>query len=103
MKKSSFLFLLALAPLFLSAHNGIHSVADFEQLYKSKVPPFDKISDTTFTRLKNGIFINEKGDFRGFLFIGGLRNELTYKEYLKFEELVAGIKAKYNKSEEEEG
>ncbi len=62
-----------------SSKKGVHSVSEFEQLYKNKIEPFNKISDTTFQRLKSGIAFDENKTFRGFDFIGGLRKELTTK------------------------
>lgn len=71
---------------------GVHSIADFEKLYTDKVFPFNKISDTTFQRLKSGIAFDDKKNLRGFLFVGGLRKELSYEEYQKFNELITGEK-----------
>lgn len=78
---------------------GVHSVADFEKLYKDKVFPFDKISDTTFQRLKSGIAFDDMMRFRGFLFIGGLRKELTFDEYQRFNELIIGEKTEYTEED----
>lgn len=79
--------------------DGIHSVAEFEKTYKAKVYPFDKISDTTFLRLKNGISFDNEGRFRGFLFIGGLRKELTFEEYIKFKEIISGTTEAYTEED----
>ena len=78
---------------------GIRSVAEFEKAYKAKVYPFDKISDTTFLRLKNGISFDNEGRFRGFLFIGGLRKELTFEEYIKFKEIISGTTEVYTEED----
>lgn len=78
---------------------GVHSIAAFEQLYKYKVPPFNKISDTTFQRLKSGIAFDDEGNFRGFMFIGGVRKELTFEEYQQFNELVIGQKIPYTEED----
>ena len=94
-----FVFLMVQAK---PSKKGVHSVAAFEALYKKKVAPFNKISDTTFQRLKTGIFFDENGTFRGFEYIGGLRKELTYEEYLIFNGLILGYKQEYNENDKEQ-
>lgn len=105
--KKSILFLSAILIIaFLKANepkkNGVHSVAEFEKLYQSKEFPCNKISDTTFLRLKNGIAFDNEGRFRGFSFIGGLRKELTFEEYNTFFELISGSKMEYEEGAKEE-
>lgn len=70
----------------------VHSVADFEKLYNDKAYPFNKLSDTTFQRLKTTIVFDEIGNFRGFNYVSGLWKELTYEEYLVFNQLILGSK-----------
>ena len=105
MKKLIFLAGFCLACFFSQGQNNpspVHSVNDFEQLYFSKVFPFNKISDTTFQRLKSTIVFDELNQFRGFNYVGGLKKELSKKEYEKFYTLMVGkefVEAtdKYNK------
>lgn len=70
----------------------VHSIADFEKLYNDKAYPFNKLSDTTFQRLKTTIQFDEIGNFRGFSYVSGLWKELTYEEYLVFNQLIIGVK-----------
>lgn len=104
--KSLFFFFLATSlsiTLFATEPlTGVHSVADFEKLYKDKIFPFDKISDTTFQRLKSGISFDDEKRFRGFLFLGSLRKELTFEEYQKFNELISGEKMDYSEDDKVE-
>ena len=102
MKKLAFFFIAIVFSVFLFATEplgGVHSVADFEKLYTEKIYPFDKISDTTFQRLKSGISFDDEKRFRGFIFIGGLRKELTFEEYQKFNELISGEKMIYSEDD----
>lgn len=105
MKNHVLLLMLLLATAILFAtkpKTGVHSVSEFEKLYQSKEFPFNKISDTTFQRLKSGIAFDDKGQFRGFLFIGGLRKELTYEEYIKFNELISGFQQDTSEEDKKE-
>ena len=77
----------------------VHSIAAFEQLYKNKVAPFNKISDTAFLRLKSRISFDDDDNFRGFMFIGGVRKELTFEEYQLFNELIIGQKSPYTEQD----
>ena len=70
----------------------VHSVADFEKLYNDKMYTFNKLSDSTFQRLKSTIQFDEVGNFRGFNYVSGLWKELTYEEYLVCNQLIVGIK-----------
>jgi len=76
----------------------IHSVKDFEKLYKKKVYPFNKLSDTTFYSLKSNMVFDEQDRFRGFNYISGLWKELTYEENLEFDRYF-GVPPVYNEEE----
>lgn len=102
MKKYTLFLLMLIVGIVLyskPSKKGVHSIAAFEQLYKNRVPPFNKISDTTFLRLKSGIAFDAEGNFRGFMFIGGVRKELTFEEYQQLKELIIGQKSPYTEQD----
>lgn len=94
MKNIIFAFTLFIGLVAFSKPKMVHSVSDFEKLYNDKAYPFNKLSDTTFQRLKTTIQFDQIGNFRGFNYVSGLWKELTYEEYLVFNQLIVGIKEK---------
>ncbi|MFN8282978.1 MAG: hypothetical protein U0U67_07165 [Chitinophagales bacterium] len=92
MKNAILVLFLFIGLAAFSKPKMVHSVADFEKLYNDKTYPFNKLSDTTFQRLKSTIQFDEIGNFRGFSYVSGLWKELTYEEYLVFNYLILGIK-----------
>lgn len=102
MKKSVFVlpFIFAISSLMAKPRlQIIHSVDDFVKLYEMKTFPFNKLSDTTFQRLKTTMVFDEQKNFRGFNYVSGLWAELTYEEYQKFNKYFTGAKITYNKEE----
>lgn len=82
---SSFIIALCFMLFAETKITVIHSVEDFNTLYQQKVFPFNKLSDTTFQRLKTTMVFDEEKNFRGFNYVSGLWKELTYEEYLEFD------------------
>jgi hypothetical protein len=95
----SLFLMLSEAVLFAGDdHSIIKSAEDFEKKYSDKVFPFNKLSDTTFQRLKTTIVFNEENRFRGFNYVSGLRKNLTYEEYIEFNSHF-GVKQVYDEED----